>query len=41
MSNIEELSALMVELLESNVTATPEAIEVTDRGRQIIDEISD
>lgn len=41
MSNIEELSNLMVELLESNVTATTETIEITDRGRQIIDEISD
>lgn len=41
MRSIEDLSALMVELLEDNITATPEAIEITDRGRQIIDEISD
>ncbi len=41
MTNIEELSELMVELFESNITATPEKIEITDRGRQIINEISD
>ena len=41
MTNIEELSNLMVELLENNITTTPEKIEVTDRGRQIINEISD
>lgn len=41
MNNIEELSPLMVELLDSNISATPEKIEITDRGSQIIDEISD
>lgn len=41
MNNIEELSELMVELFENNITATQEKIEITDRGRQIINEISD
>lgn len=41
MSNIEELYSLMVELLDSNVTATPEQLTVTDRGREIINEIAD
>ena len=41
MNSYREIPGLMVELLDSHVTATPEAIEITERGRQIIDEISD
>lgn len=41
MSNMEELRDLMVELLDSNVTATPEQLTVTERGREIINEIAD
>lgn len=40
MTNIKELPELMVELIESNIAGTPEKIEITDRGRQIINEIS-
>lgn len=41
MNSLEDLSKLMVELLDINVTATPDALTITDRGRQIINEISD
>lgn len=39
MQKIKELNPLMLELLEDNVRGDP--WEVTDRGREIIDEISD
>lgn len=41
MSGIEELHTLMAELLDGNVTATPDTLTVTDRGFEIINEISD
>lgn len=39
MKDIAELNPLMLELLEDNIKGDP--WEVTDRGREIIDEISD
>lgn len=39
MKDIAELHPLMLELLEDNIKGDP--WEVTDRGREIIDEISD
>lgn len=39
MTDIKELNALMLELLENNVDL--KTVEFTDRGREIINEISD
>lgn len=39
MKDMAELNALMLELLEDNIKGDP--WQVTDRGREIIDEISD
>ena len=39
MKETSELNNLMLELLESNID--PKTMEITDRGREIIDEISD
>lgn len=39
MKNTSEMNALMYELLESQINL--ETMEITERGREIIDEISD